>query len=99
MADKLGRYLLNPTHPVGGPKAKWFQEALGFTQENAGGLAKQIAFDASKAVQTAVTQHGTKFNQVIPIAGTNGRVIDVTFAWIRNNDGVVRLVTGIPTKL
>jgi hypothetical protein len=95
----LARYLLNPAHPNGGTKAKWFEQALGFTQANADQLAKQIVFDASKAVQTAVTQFGTKFNQVIPITGANGRVIDVTFAWIRNNDGVARLVTGIPTKL
>ena len=99
VADKLGRYLLNPGHPVGGAKAKWFQEALGFNQANAGQLTRQIVFDASKAVQTAITQHGTKFDQVISITGANGRVIDVTFAWIRNNDGIVRLVTGIPTKL
>ncbi|MBL9023444.1 MAG: RHS repeat-associated core domain-containing protein, partial [Myxococcales bacterium] len=96
--EKLTRYLLNPEHPVGGPKAKWFKEALGFEVSNADELAKQIVFDESKAVQTGVTQHGTKYNQVISITGANGRVIDVTFAWIRNNDGIVRLVTGIPAK-
>jgi hypothetical protein len=37
--------------------------------------------------------------QVIPITGANGRVIDVMFVWIRNNDGIIRLVTGIPAKL
>ena len=94
---KLNTYLLNPNHPVGGSKAKWFKEALGFTQENAGNLAKQIVFDPNKAVQTAVTEFGTKYNQVISVQGANGRVIDVTFAWIRNNDGVIRLITGIPT--
>ena len=99
VADKLSRYLLNPNHPIGRDKAKWFKEALGFTQSNADGLARQIVFDASKAVRTAVTEHGVKFNQVISITGANGRVIDVTFAWIRNNDGIVRLVIGIPSKL
>ena len=97
VADKLQRYLLDPNHPFGGPKAKWFKEALGFTQENLADLAKQIKFDPAKAVQTAVTEHGTKFNQVIEIVGANGKRIEVTFAWIRNNDGVVRLVTSIPT--
>lgn len=48
--------------------------------------------------ETGVTQYGMKYNQVISIAGANGRVIDVTFAWIRENDGVVRLVTAIPTS-
>ncbi|MBZ4622099.1 hypothetical protein [Mycobacterium avium] len=48
--------------------------------------------------ETGVTQYGIKYNQVISIAGANGRVIDVPFAWIRGNDGVVRLVTAIPTS-
>lgn len=79
-------------------KAKWFKEALGFSKENADDLARQIVFDPKTAVKTAATEHGTKFNQVIPITGANGKTIDVTFAWIRNNDGIVRLVTGIPAK-
>lgn len=55
-------------------------------------------FNGKSAVKGALTQHGQKFDQIIPITGANGRVIDVKFSWIRNNDGVVRLVTGIPTK-
>ncbi len=78
---------------------KWFKEALGFTLDNMDDLAKQIVFNGERVVQTAVTEFGTKYNQVIKITGANGRVIEVTFAWIKNNDGVVRLVTGIPTKL
>jgi len=98
VAKKLNDYLLNPDHAVGASKAKWFEQALGFTRENQAKLASQIVFDPAKAVETAVTQYGTKYNQVIGIIGANGRMIDVTFAWIRNNDGVVRLVTAIPTK-
>jgi RHS repeat-associated protein len=97
--DKLTRYLLNTEHPIGGSKAKWFKEALGYTLENMDDLAKQIVFDAGKAVQTEVTKHGVLYNQTIKVTGANGKVIDVVFGWIKNNDGVVRLVTGIPTKL
>lgn len=99
VVKKLNDYLLNPDHPAGGPKAKWFQSALGFTRENMSDLAKQIIFDPSTAVETGVTQYGTKYNQIISIVGANGKTIDVTFAWIKNNDGIVRLVTAIPTKL
>jgi len=95
---KLNDYLLNLDHPVGGLKAKWFGSALGFTRNNADKLAKQIVFDLSVAVETSITPYGTKFNQVISIVGENGKVIDVDFAWIRNNDGVVRLVTAIPAR-
>lgn len=97
--DKLTRYLLNMDHPVGGSKAKWFKKALGYTQDNMDDLAKQIVFDPKKAVQTGVTQYGTKFNQTTSIKGANGKVIDVTFAWMKSaEDDVVRLVTAIPTK-
>ena len=96
--DKLYSYLLNPEHVDGGPKAKWFKEALGFTRENMDDLAKQIKFDAAKAVKTGETPHGIKYNQIIEITGANGRKIEVKFAWIKNNDGVVRLVTAPPTK-
>ena len=93
VTDKLRRYLLNPNHPVGGDKATWFKKALGFTQENLGDLAKQIKFDQAKAVATELTQHGQKYEQVINIVGANGKTIPTLFVWIKNNDGVVRLVT------
>ena len=99
VVDKLERYLLNPDHPVGGPKAMWFERALGYNQSNLQQLAKQIIFDESRATVTDVTKYGIKYNQTIEIIGANGKVIPVVFAWIRNTDGVVRLVTAIPTKL
>ena len=34
----------------------------------------------------------------ISIKDANGRNIDVNFSWIKNNDGIIRLVTAIPTK-
>lgn len=89
--DKLYSYLLNPEHVDGGPKAKWFKEALGFTRENMDDFARQIKFDAAKAVKTGETPHGIKYNQIIEITGANGKKIEVKFAWIKNNDGVVRL--------
>ena len=50
----------------------------------------------AKAVQTEVTKYGTKFNQIIEVVGANGRTIPIKTAWIRNTDGVVRLVTAFP---
>ncbi|KZS38233.1 hypothetical protein AWE51_19545 [Aquimarina aggregata] len=96
--DKLARYLLNLDHAVGGSKAKFFKDALGFTLDNADDLAKQIVFNNKKAIATEVTKYGTKYSQNIAIKGANGRVIDVTFAWIKNKDGLVKLVTGFPAK-
>jgi hypothetical protein len=96
VADKLNRYLLNPDNSVGKTKADWFRRALGFTRDNAAQLANQIAFKADEAWQTAVTQYGTKYNQIIQIVGANGKTIPVTVGWII--DGEPRLVTAIPTK-
>lgn len=61
-------------------------------------LSRQIVFNPETAAQTATTEYGTKYNQIISITGTNGKVIDATFVWIKNQDGIVRLVTAIPTK-
>ena len=97
--EKLDRYLLNPEHPVGGAKAKFFEQALGFTRANAGGLAKQLVFDLSKATKTAVTPYGIKFNQVINVVGANGRTIPIKTAWIMEieySTAKVRLVTAVP---
>jgi hypothetical protein len=98
VTNKLSRYLLNPEHPIGGSKAKWFQQALGFTRENSGDLAKQIVFDESKAIQTKITKYGTKFKQIINVIGANGRTIPVITAWIKGEDGVARFITSIPGK-
>ncbi|MBF7995940.1 VENN motif pre-toxin domain-containing protein [Rahnella laticis] len=96
--QKLANYLLDKQHPVGGSKAEWFDSAPGFYKTNSNELSKQIVFDPSTAIKTADTQFGTKYDQVISISGTNGRTINVKFGWIKNNDGVVRLVTAIPAK-
>jgi uncharacterized protein RhaS with RHS repeats len=95
---KLTGYLLNKSHSVGADKANFFDKALGFTQANKAGLAKQIKFNSSTAVKKGLTQHGQKFEQVINIKGANGRNVNVTFGWIKNNDGHMRLVTGYPKK-
>jgi hypothetical protein len=98
VADKLERYLLNPDHIRGGLKANWFEQALGFTQENASDLAKQLVFDESQAVRRGVNKYGTLFNQTINVTGVNGRTIPVTTGWIIGPDGVPRLTTAFPGR-
>ena len=98
VTDKLQRYLLNPDHPTGGSKANWFESALGYTKDSISELSRQIVFNPDTAIQTKVTQFGIKYNQVINITGANGKQIDVLFVWIKNLDGIVRLVTAIPPE-
>ena len=90
-----------PRRPIlaaskGGSKARWFEQALGFTRANSRGLAKQLVFDEAQAVQTGVTEFGTTFNQTIKVVGANGRTASVVTGWIKRADGIPRLVTAIP---
>lgn len=96
--DKLNRYTLNLEHRRGGSKARWFQQALGFTRDNSEELARQLVFDEGAAVQTEVTEVGVKYNQTIDVIGANGRTIPVRTAWIKGKGGVVRLITALPGK-
>lgn len=96
--DKLSRYTLNLEHPVGGSKAQWFEQALGFTRQDMDELTRQTLFNEKTAVQTEITKQGTKFKQTIDVTGANGRTIPVITAWIKGEDGVARLITVIPGK-
>jgi len=99
--DKAYRYFLNPDHPEGGPKAKWFEKALGFNRSNQSKLTSQIVFNESHAKPTVMTTYGQKYEQIINIQGANGKTIGVPFIWLKyKDDGVVRLVTvpSIPSK-
>lgn len=95
---KLKDYLLDPAHPQNQTKATWFDDALGFNKENWQDLASQLKFDETTATQTKLTKYGTTYEQVIPIAGANGKTVSATFVFMKDNNGVVRFVTGIPTK-
>lgn len=98
LESKLNGYLLDPAHPQNQTKANWFSQALGFDQSNWQDLAKQLYFDTATAVQTKTTQYGQTYEQVIPIKGTNGKTIDTTFVFMKDNYGTVRLVTGTLAK-
>lgn len=91
-------YLLDAAHPQNQTKATWFQQALGFDKNKWEGLALQTQFNEATAVVTKITQYGQTFEQKIPIAGTNERIIEVFFVFLKDGSGTVRLVTGIPTK-
>jgi filamentous hemagglutinin len=98
LESKLSGYLLDPVHPQNQTKANWFSQALGFDQSNWQGLAKQLYFDPATAVPIKITQYGQTFEQLIPITGANGKTISTTFVFMKDSSGVVRLVTGLPTR-
>jgi hypothetical protein len=99
VVNKLNTYLLDPEHPIGKTKARWFETALGFIRENMNDLARQIKFDSEKAVFQKNNGYSDLFQQIIPIKGANGKKINTTFNWeIRNEESFPRLVGAIPVK-
>jgi filamentous hemagglutinin len=98
LESKLKGYLLDSGHSQNQTKANWFNQALGFDQSNWQDLASQIRFDPATAVPTKTSQYGQTYEQAIPITGPNGKTIDTTFVFMKDNSGTVRLVTGIPAK-
>ncbi|WP_411859856.1 DUF6883 domain-containing protein [Cupriavidus pauculus] len=98
LESKLSGYLLVAAHPQNQTKANWFSQALGFDRSNWRDLASQLRFDPATAVATKTTQYGQTYEQVIPITGANGKTINTTFVFMKDNSGTVRFVTGIPTK-
>lgn len=95
--NKVVNYLLDAEKSNG--KFGIFEKALGFTKETGGLLAKQIVFDASKAVDAGATQYGQKFTQVMTVTGTNGRKMEILTVWLKSaKDNVVRFVSAYPAK-
>ena len=96
VANKLHDYLLNPEHTNARGhltgKAVWFRNNLGFTRYNANELAKQIKFNRLSTEKAELIQYGQIYHQVINILGVNGNSKNIEFIWIKNLDGVIRLV-------
>ncbi|KXF77916.1 hypothetical protein ATN84_24890 [Paramesorhizobium deserti] len=109
---RLQSYLLHPYHEEGGPKAKFFREALGFYRSDAYRLADQIKFDSTTATLERTDQYGTRYSQMTPITGVvirmneetrkktmEQRTAQVTFIWMRDIGAeFVRLLTAIPPE-
>lgn len=87
LKSKINDYLLDPTHPQNQSKANWFSQALGFYQSNWQDLASQLRFDPATAVPTKTTPYGQTFEQTLPIIGANGKTINTTFVFMKDNSG------------
>jgi hypothetical protein len=82
--EKLEKYLLDPTNPVGKHKAIVFKRVLGFVQSDWDLLAKAILDELAyhEAVLGRRNHYGQRYNVTMPITGPNGRTADVLTAWI-----------------
>lgn len=99
---KFVRYLLDPNHPKGGSKARFFADALGIGPQDWRYLAAQLHDGLERAalkelgVKSWEGGIGITFNAVIAVRGLNGRTIDVDSNWIMEPGLQPRLSTAVP---
>jgi hypothetical protein len=82
--DKLEGFSLNLIHGHGKHHARVFKSALGFDKSNWDLLEQQVRKELPyyEAVLKEENQYGTRYNVILPMAGPNGRAVDVLTAWI-----------------
>lgn len=80
---KLTSYSLNPEHETGKHKARVFESALGYNQNNVNKLEQEIKKGLSKFKATGKTEtaYGTKFTVKMLIKGADGNMQPVITAW------------------
>ncbi len=95
--EKLCDYLLNPTHPVGGPKAVWFA-SIGYTRQNWKELREDLLAIAIACEDFVAkpSPYGVKYETTGEL-GTDGRRPGAVVAiWIVEQNLPPRLVTAYP---
>lgn len=96
--DKLVKYLLSETHPVGGAKARFFRN-LGFNESNADELEKaflKIA-RANKVKKERKFEFGINYVIDGTIKTPSGKRVKVTTVWFAENaESRPRFVTAYP---
>ena len=88
ITGKLKSYALNPEHPTGKNKARVFMAALGFTQEDAENLGRQIKeqIEAAEWKEAGESAFGRKYTVDVKILGNNGKTATVRTGWIVEKD-------------
>ena len=94
---KLVEYLLNLSHPVGAPKARFFR-SHGFSDANVEQLRDGLLAIARTAETSAhETEHGVKYVATGELLTPSGTVVNLVTVWIvEPTDPRPRLVTAYP---
>lgn len=95
-AAKLRDYVLNPTHPQGGPKARVFAAVLGITATDWQYLRHQLltGVRTAPAQLRDTTSWGDLYDVALDVTGPTGRVHRVRTGWIiRTGEHRPQLVT------
>jgi len=96
--DKLLRYILSSTHPVGQPKAAYFN-ALGYNSDNwemlEQCLRQLVSSQEYRAIQE--TEYGRKYIVEGPLLNKYARPVTIVTVWIiLKDEDVPRFVTAYP---
>lgn len=83
---KLTGYALNMDHPKGRDKAIAFREVLGFTDDDAAEIMRQVYrwVGEHEPVFAKSDQHGDRYTTGMEMVGKNGRTARVTVGWIKD---------------
>lgn len=94
---KVEDYLLNLSHPYGGPKAKYFL-GLGFSLEDVAGFAAALKEHGRTRPIVRETQStfGMKYQIECQLTAPSGSSRCIRAVWIREENDQYRLVTAHP---
>ena len=97
---KVRDYLLDPDHPEGGSKARYFR-SLGYSRLAWRRLESDLrsAHESKRIKNDVQTVYGDKYRLVSRITGPNGRSAIIVTVWIvREGESFARLVSAHPGK-
>lgn len=100
---KTEGYLLNEDHPIGGPKAKFMHDVLGYTKKD-GKLFHKIvvaAITGKKPTKTEKTPYGTKHTFHVKLIGKSGKDVSANVVVVIQKDNgrkTFKIVTVYPDK-
>ena len=98
--EKLSSYLLNPLHPVGGPKASWFL-MLGYQTEVPELLAADVlkSVGSSDDIDSLPDSFGVTYVARGDLRTPSGRLVPLQSIWmIEKRSDVPRLVSAYPAR-
>lgn len=101
--QKFENYLLNENHPVGGSKAKFFREMLGYTVKDAKLFFKNVVSAIKGTVPTSstTTAYGTKYTYQTVLPAKDGGTVKANVVVVVQKDMgeiLYKIVTIYPYK-
>lgn len=95
--EKVRDYLLNPSHPIGGPKAAWFA-SIGYSIDNWQDLVDDLLLLARSADDflAKASRFGVRYEATGRIGRPNHRPADVITVWSVERNSSPRLITAYP---